>query len=204
MDENATQVDDPWVIRLKDPDHREDALTELRAILLRGVVQAFPGVRGGESFCEDVVQDSLLRILDKLDLFSGKSRFTTWAMSVAVRVGTSQLRKRQFKDVSLDALSASEDLQFDVPEESAVTAAESVDHAALLGHLRNLIATSLTEKQRKATNAILHGMPVEEIARRTDSNRNAVYKLIHDARMRLKQGLESLGYSSDDILTMSA
>ncbi len=204
MDSEPTPTNNPWIQRLKEPAQRDDALTELRDILLKGLLRAFPNVKGGESFCEDVVQDSLLRILDKLDLFSGKSQFTTWAMSVAVRVGTSQLRRKQFKDVSLDALSSSDNMQFDIPEEEAVAMEDAMDHAAILVALRDLIATTLTDKQRQATDAILHGMPVEEIATRTDSNRNAVYKLIHDARMKLKQGLENLGYTSDDILSTFA
>ena len=204
MDSEPIPTNNPWIQRLKEPAQRDDALTELRDILLKGLLRAFPNVKGGESFCEDVVQDSLLRILDKLDLFSGKSQFTTWAMSVAVRVGTSQLRRKQFKDVSLDALSSSDNMQFDIPEEEAVAMEDAMDHAAILVALRDLIATTLTDKQRQATDAILHGMPVEEIATRTDSNRNAVYKLIHDARMKLKQGLENLGYTSDDILSTFA
>jgi RNA polymerase sigma-70 factor (ECF subfamily) len=42
-------------------------------------------------------------------------------------------------------------------------------------------------------------MPQDEIARQLGSNRNAVYKLTHDARKRLKQGLEAAGFDADDI-----
>ena len=44
-------------------------------------------------------------------------------------------------------------------------------------------------------------MPQDEIARHVGSNRNAVYKLTHDARKRLKQGLEAAGYTAEDIRT---
>ena len=47
---------------------------------------------------------------------------------------------------------------------------------------------TLTDKQREATQGLLDGLQVEEIARRTNSKRNAVYKLIHDARIRLRDG----------------
>ena len=62
-----------------------------------------------------------------------------------------------------------------------------------------IIAMDLTEKQRTALLAEFKGMPQEEIGRRMGSNRNAVYKLTHDARKRLKQGLESAGYSATDL-----
>ncbi len=46
---------------------------------------------------------------------------------------------------------------------------------------------------------MLEGLPVEEIADRLNSNRNAIYKLIHDARMRLKEGFQAAGVSADEI-----
>ena len=46
-------------------------------------------------------------------------------------------------------------------------------------------------------------MPIQEIARNAGSNTNAIYKLTHDARKRLKQGLEALGYSSEDFTTLT-
>ena len=32
-----------------------------------------------------------------------------------------------------------------------------------------------------------------------DSNVNVVYKLLHDARQRLKHGLETAGYTAEDV-----
>ena len=57
----------------------------------------------------------------------------------------------------------------------------------------------LSDRQQTAVRALLSGMPVEEIADRTASNRNAVYKLVHDARTKLKSGLEAAGYSAEDL-----
>ena len=62
-----------------------------------------------------------------------------------------------------------------------------------------IINTELTEKQRTALFAELGGLPQEEIGRRTGSNRNAIYKLTHDARKRLKQGLATAGYTVADL-----
>ena len=47
--------------------------------------------------------------------------------------------------------------------------------------------------------AELRGMPQDEIARHLGSNRNALYKLTHDARKRLKRGLEAAGFTAEDI-----
>jgi DNA-directed RNA polymerase specialized sigma24 family protein len=40
-----------------------------------------------ESFIEDTVQETLLRVLKNLDAFDGRSQFTTWACKIAARVG---------------------------------------------------------------------------------------------------------------------
>ena len=43
-------------------------------------------------------------------------------------------------------------------------------------------------------------MPQDEIARQLGSNRNAVYKLTHDARRKLRAGLESAGFDAESWL----
>lgn len=189
-----------WVSRLKNPRQQSEALQELREILMRGLRRAFRSKGGGESFCEDVAQETLLRILDRLDQFSGRSRFTTWALSIGIRIGTSQFRRKRFRDVSLSAAGSEDHLQLQWADDDAVSAERRLDRQSLVDALREQVSTVLTDRQRQATEAIMHGMPVDVIAMRTDSNRNAVYKLIHDARQRLKQGLENAGYTADDVL----
>lgn len=194
------EVQSEWVTRLQDTATQAAALTELRAVLVRGLQRAFRGKGGGDAFCEDVAQETLIRVLDKLDQFAGRSRFTTWAMSIAVRIGTSQFRRKMFKDVSINSVDSDQNLNFQFADASTVPADSVHYRRSLLEELRRLIAEQLTAKQRQATEAILNGMPIEEIAERTNSNRNAIYKLIHDARVRLKAGLESAGYVGDDII----
>jgi len=46
--------------------------------------------------------------------------------------------------------------------------------------------------------AEIKGMAQEEIARQMGSSRNALYKLSHDARQRLKQGLEKAGFTAQE------
>ena len=52
-----------------------------------------------------------------------------------------------------------------------------------------------------ALTAELNEMPQDEIARYLGSNRNALYKLTHDARRRLRQGLEAAGFTAENIGT---
>jgi RNA polymerase sigma-70 factor (ECF subfamily) len=72
---------------------------------------------------------------------------------------------------------------------------------AFLETLRRLISTELTEKQRQALIATrIQGMPLEEVARRMGTNRNALYKLLHDARQRLRKKMEEEGLSPQEVL----
>ena len=77
-------------------------------------------------------------------------------------------------------------------------AAEQIEQSSIYQNLSELI-DDLSDRQQTAVRAVLSGMPVEEIADRTASNRNAVYKLVHDARTMLKSGLEAAGYSAEDL-----
>jgi RNA polymerase sigma-70 factor (ECF subfamily) len=145
------------------------------------------------------LRDTLVRILERLPQFEGRSRFLTWAMSVAIRVAMSELRRRRWKDVPLDEVVAGGDLTpgraiADEPGPDAQSERE-----AILAAMDELIQNGLTEKQREALLAELRGMPQDEIARHLGSNRNAVYKLTHDARKRLKRGLEAAGFTAEDV-----
>ncbi len=53
---------------------------------------------------EDFAQEALIKILDNLDSFRGESHFTTWAQKIAVRVAFTELRRKQWRNVSLQDL----------------------------------------------------------------------------------------------------
>jgi RNA polymerase sigma-70 factor (ECF subfamily) len=190
-----------WLAHLggTGPD-QQAALSDLREALLRGLRRTL-GQRAGadDGFLEDVVQDALVRILERLPQFEGRSRFLTWAMAVAVRVAMSALRHRRWKDVPLDEVVAGGDL---VPGRAIVDEpgpkARS-EREAILAAMHEVIRNGLTTKQREALLAELRGVPQDEIARHLGSNRNALYKLTHDARKRLRRGLEAAGFTAEDV-----
>jgi RNA polymerase sigma-70 factor (ECF subfamily) len=63
------------------------------------------------------------------------------------------------------------------------------------------VRQALTEKQRTALMAVaLRGMPLEEVARRMGTERNTLYKLLHDARLKLKKQLEKEGLSPAEVM----
>lgn len=188
-----------WLSRLsQDSMDRDDAIQELRDYLVRGLTAAGRNRFSGKIQIDDVVQDALIKILDKLDTFQGRSKFTTWAMTIAIRIAISETRRKSFQDVSMNDL-LENSLRFEVESAPEPPSDRENEKARLLNKLSELIESSLSSKQREAMQALLNGMPVEIFAEKTGSNRNAVYKLVHDARVKLRQGFEQAGYNAADI-----
>ena len=190
---------------------REVALADLRARILSALPRALsPWLSSAdprfEPLAEETAQETLLRVLSHLDTFEGRSQFTTWVYKIAVRVALSELRRQKWRDVSLDDLLEEKDdqaaqtrLEID-PAVGPETAAERAD---LLERVRRIIAEGLTDRQRTALVATgVRGMPPDEVARRMGMQPNALYKLIHDARLRLKRRLEREGLTPAEILTL--
>ena len=197
----APRDNDTWMRDLRARGNVQvEAITDLRRLLLRGLAKSFQA-RGevDQAFLEDVVQQALVHILDNLDQFQGRSRFTTWAMAIAVRLAMSALRRKRWQDVSLESMTEHVELAPALAIDATTSPAQQVEQHAMFETLRRLIDEALTDKQWMAMTAELGGMPLEEIARRMGSNVNAVYKLLHDARQRLKRGLETAGYTAEDV-----
>lgn len=192
-----------WLADLRGPE-QSAALEDLRAFLVSGLgyaLTSYTGVNG--DIIEDFVHEALLRILNALDTFRGESKFTTWAQKIAVRVAFSELRRRRWKDVSLDSIVDAHDLDFvpDMMIDRAAGPDQQATQRIFLETLQRLIATELTDKQRHALVAVrIHGIPLDEIARQMGTNRNALYKLLHDARQRLKRKMEAEGLTSEEVL----
>ncbi len=191
--------DDGWVERLR-PEHveREAAIAELRAILLRGLSKSLNNRYGKPFSAEDIVQDALIRILDSLDQFQGKSKFITWAMTIATRIGISSLRRKYHEDMSLDAFAADDGFRIEITGSDNLIPDET-DKNKLLDLLQRLIEDALTDKQRLVVRSFLAGYSTDGIAQQTGTNRNAIYKLLHDARVKLKTGFAEAGFSADDV-----
>ena len=82
---------------------------------------------------------------------------------------------------------------------------ELTERRELLAYVARLIAEELTEKQRTAlVGAVIQGKPLSEVAFRMGSNQNAVYKLLFDARQRLRRRMADDGLTPEDIIATFA
>jgi RNA polymerase sigma-70 factor (ECF subfamily) len=199
---SARREDDDWTNDLasKDAALRDHAVSDLRDMLYRGLSKSIPKTgRVDDAFLEDVVQDATLKILEKLGQYEGRSRFRTWAVTIAVRTAVSKMRKRDWRNVSLESVSSNAEFNPRIAIDSSQTVDQSNSRSLLLSRLKELIDSELTIKQWTAITAELGGMPLPLIAEKLGSNTNSLYKLLHDARKRLRRGLEDAGFSIDDV-----
>ncbi len=189
-------------------DAQSAALSDLRTALMAGLPYALsrwlsPGDPLFEPLIEETAQDALLKVLDNLNSFEGRSQFTTWAYKIAVNLALSKLRRRQWQDVSLDEL-VGEDAEMINPgldADPTAGPAQLAEQRDLLARVNRIIQEELTEKQRTALMArLVYGMPAERISEEMRMERNALYKLLHDARENLKRRLEREGLTAQDVL----
>lgn len=197
------RTNEEWLAGLRGPD-RDRAIADLRAVLVRGLRATFAGgVRGLDETVEDLAQEALIRILDNLDSFRGEGRFTTWAQKIAVRVAYTELRRRRWRDVSLQEVIERHEggRQPAALADRGTSPERETSRKMMIETLRGFVADELTERQREAMVAVMfEGMPLDETARRMETNRNALYKLLHDARKKLKRRIEEEGLSAQEVL----
>jgi RNA polymerase sigma-70 factor (ECF subfamily) len=193
-----------WDVLLRDGESSSQAVIEaLRLFVRRAIRRSISGRRGYDSaFIEDVTQEATVRVLKSLHTFRGDSQFTTWATTVAVRVAFTELRQARWKEVSLNQLLGAEDGKSGSRYEPASNEdAANRDGARdeLLSSLRQVMDRVLTERQLTAIAAELAGMPLPQLSEKLQTNPNALYKLLHDARKKLKQGLADIGITEQDV-----
>jgi len=205
----ASRSNETWLGDLRaEGVKRENALSDLREVVQHGLPYALsrwlsPNDPLFAPLVEEVTQETLLRVLDQLNTFEGRSMFTTWVQKIAVRIALTELRRKRWQDASLDELVDN--------EESPAPSRLMADHTAgpeaitergdMAAVVRRILDQELTPKQRQALILLgIQDVPLEEAARRMKTNRNALYKLLHDARLRLKRRLLAEGLSAQEIL----
>ncbi len=194
------EINWPETLRAQDSGQQAAAVDALRGVLLNGLRIALnnrPEV--SEAQLEDFAQDALLRVLDRLDQFQGRSRFTTWAQAIALNTAFAELRRKRWRDVSLDALLTAGDQMAEPAILPDDVLGGDEDRTRLVNALRRAIAEELTPKQRAAILGELQEMPFNQITALLGTSRNAGYKLLHDARRALKNRLLEAGITGTDI-----
>lgn len=195
------RTNEQWLAELRGPNP-DEALADLYELLVRGLRAALGGrANGVDANIGDFAQEALIKIVSNLDSFRGESRFTTWAKKIAINVALTELKRRRWRDVSLQDLLDRRTATGRGLADPQLTPEQVAFQNMVLAKLRRIIDEELTDRQREAVVAvILEGMPIAEVARRMGTNQNALYKLLHDARKKLKLRMEAAGLSPQEVL----
>ena len=194
-----------WLRALADTGpRREAALARLHGMLLR-IAQRECRRRGPrlritgpelEDLAYQAAADALMAIIAKLRQFRGESRFTTWAYKVVILEVSTKIGRPFWRrpDVQLDA----EDWNR-LPGRFGFEPAQESEWRDLLAALHRAVDTELTPRQREVFVAIvLNGVPLDALVLELASSRNAIYKMLFDARRKLRAALDANGYIGHD------
>ena len=201
MDPKIEHENRRWVDDLSSTGpRREEAHNELYALLLR-VAKAEARRRASALRCggpelEDIAHqaaaDALMSITERLEKFRGEARFTTWAskfviFNVASKVNRHFWRRQEAHYDQEDWSTIAS--RFDVgPDEEA----QVREFAAAI---ESAVKQNLSERQRLVFVAIvLNGMPMDVLADELGSTHNALYKVLFDARKKLRTALVAAGH----------
>ena len=209
------RTNEAWLRDLKaNGAQQAEAIEELLKHLRRGVL-AYLYSRSDLNYLadselrqmsNDFAQEALLKVQANLDKFQGKSKFTTWASKIAANHTISELRRAKWRDLSLDAMTeAGTSLQeiLAVPSNQSSLPDTENERRQVWDAINDVINNELTERQRQVLVAVkIENYPIAEVARLLDTNPNNVYKLLHDARLKLKHGLQASDLDYDYILKL--
>jgi len=190
-----------WYLDLHEDGARGDeAVARLHGLLLRAARFEVFRRRGSlpqlsavelDELAQDAADDAAVSVLRRLDDFRGESSFRTWAYKFALLEAAVKVRRRAWRDreVTLEP-ERWENLAHVGPGPE-----DDAENEALLEAIREGIRTALTPRQREVLVAsVLEGVPIDVLAERLGSNRNALYKLLHDARRRLRAHVADAGF----------
>jgi RNA polymerase sigma-70 factor (ECF subfamily) len=188
-----------WVVALSTPGALQDgAMQRLHQMMVRAsrhqVRRMRPMLAGVgndrlEEIANQAADEAMMAVLKKLPTFEGRSRFTTWAYKFAILQSATEVRRFAWLNREVE-LKDRETLVEDGPSpESHVEAAD------LASAVSRAIDVALSPHQRRITIALLvDGVPIDVLAERLGTNRNALYKTVHDARTRLRAHLIDSGH----------
>ena len=190
-----------WLRRLGgDGGDRQSAERDLHAKLVRIALaevrrrRSSTPVAGPEldDVAYQAAADAMLAILAKLADFRGESRFTTWAYRFVILEVSAKLGRHYWRNppVALDAGQWER-----LPDQFGLDPARHAEAAGILAEVRRVVEEELTAHQRRIFVAIVvDQVPRDALVAELGLRKNAVYKVIFDARRKIRRALAAKGY----------
>ena len=183
---------------------REAALARLHEMLVR-IARGEVGRRAPrlqlsgpelDDLAHQAAADALIAVTGKLGQFRGESRFTTWACKFVIFEVSAKIGRHFWRHPAVPL--GAEDWDR-LPARFGLDPAQEAEWRDLLAALRRAVDEELTARQRQVFVAIvLNGVPLDALVLELGSSRNAIYKVLFDARRKLRAALAANGYISED------
>jgi RNA polymerase sigma-70 factor, ECF subfamily len=189
------RTNEEWITDLRLGGNRQaQALNDLRSFLVQRLQPVLLEKTGSASPTSNlqidaIIEKTLAVILEDLDSFVERSALTTWALKIGVRQLLYELRWNRWQHAS-----GGEGLP-----QIAPIMYEKLERDEFMQYIHRIFQEELTENQRVAIRAMtMSRVPKEVVARTLDMERCDYFKMIHDARLRLKHRLECDGWLSKE------
>jgi RNA polymerase sigma-70 factor (ECF subfamily) len=196
-----------WVLALSSPGPgQQTALRALHDLMVRAAAHQVWRMRGilpdsspgtVDVIVNQAADEAMAALLRKLHTFEGRSAFTTWAFKFAILQAGSDVRRMQWQHREVELRDLDVEHVSSLVHEGPERQVEGSDLARALAHS---MRSCLTPHQRRVAVALLvDGVPIDVLAERLGTNRNALYKTVHDVRQRLRHDLTARGYLPDAV-----
>ncbi len=209
----AARTNSQWIQSLEgEGQEQAEAILDLRELLLRACLYTLVKYqadlstmdeRERNALAEDCAQDAVNTVLSHLGDFRGDSKFSTWAYKFGINIALTRARREKWKAFSLDSISEDNDsMDWLEWKEGLYTGGTELPslQTEVGGLISKVIRAELTPRQRQVLKWIAFDeVPMDVVTERLDTNRNAVYKLLHDARKTIKNHLAAQGYPVEEI-----
>lgn len=176
---------------------RETAYRELIGRYERPVFSIIYRLVRDRELAEDLAQDTFIKVLNALDRYDPKQKFSSWIFKIAHNTAIDRLRKREVDTLSLDG-SPNARTADDVEATRIVVASteESPEEYAASREIGTEIEKALARLRPEYRTAIIlwhiEDRPYEEIAEIMEIPLGTVKTFIHRARNELRKHLAHL------------
>jgi RNA polymerase sigma-70 factor (ECF subfamily) len=146
-----------------------------------------------EEVVESAADEATVAVLAGLDRFEGRSRFSTWVYKFGIFHAATEARRTLWRDRPVGLARHPERVSDDAMTPEAYVEARDFSEAVTVA-----IRRVLTSRQRSVARAlIVDGVPIDVLAERLATNRNALYKTLHEVRVKLRKELRHRGFLPD-------
>ncbi len=145
-----------------------------------------------DDVAHQAADDATLAVLAKLADFRGESRFITWAYRFVVLEVSAKLGRHYWRHppVALDAGQWER-----LPDRFGIDPARHAEAAGVFAEVRRVVEEELTAHQRRLFVAVVvDQIPRDALVAELGLQKNAIYKVIFDARRKIRRALVAKGY----------